>query len=282
MSSFNYNNFTINKEKEDFHKCPIKSGCYCDVDNNKENPYKWDFLDAIYCICLKDREDRLLTSSNRFHQYGLCQYITYYRPVKDISKHVDSASSRGCWNSHRYVIKKAKELNYKHILIFEDDVYFSSKYNPKKVNTIKNCLKILPFNWDIFYLGHVPLYSRHYKKNIFKTKSICLHAYIVNLKNNLTKNIIKLPYDYQDNMISIDNWIPYNFETYALNKMIAFQDNSITSNPKIGMLKSITDYGLAHHEYFSKKAENIASTLPLIIIFLFFIFILILFRIFRK
>lgn len=284
MTSFNYKNFTINKERKDFHKCPIKEGCYCDLSTNKENPYKWDFLDAIYCICLKDRPDRFENSSARFHQYGLCEYITYYRPDKDVTTHTTNASGRGCWNSHRKVIKKAKESLYTKILIFEDDMYFSKDYNIKTVNNIKNDISILPVDWDVFYLGHFPLYSYHYKNNIYRTFSLSLHAYIVNLQNNFSEYIIKTSYDYQIKPITIDMLIMKKYKTYSNNKMIAFQDNTVSNNSKKGfyLINKITTYCTENYEFSAKKAENIASTLPLIIIFLFFIFILILFRIFRK
>jgi GR25 family glycosyltransferase involved in LPS biosynthesis len=54
----------------------------------------------------------------------------------------------GCAISHYSCIKQAKDLGYKSILIFEDDVTFLNNFN----NIIESYLNVVPDDWDVLYL----------------------------------------------------------------------------------------------------------------------------------
>src|SRR4029450_5810919 len=60
------------------HPCPADPDCrYC-ADRPPPDAPDWSFLDAVYCISLKSRDDRMHEVSAEFHRVGLCQRVTFY------------------------------------------------------------------------------------------------------------------------------------------------------------------------------------------------------------
>ena len=77
--------YFLKKYEPLFQTCSIQKNCsYC--TKKEENPWDWSWIDAIYCICLIDRDDRFQNSEKLFHQYGLCSKVIYYRAEKPTEK----------------------------------------------------------------------------------------------------------------------------------------------------------------------------------------------------
>jgi GR25 family glycosyltransferase involved in LPS biosynthesis len=158
-----------------YHPCPSDPTCpYCNGSIRKPSEaLDWSFLDAVYCISLKTRDDRVAEASAQFHKVGLCQHVIFYRPDRHPQK-----GFAGSWESHRIVGMDALERGCARTLIFEDDVVFSRRVRPRTVRTIARALEELPPDWTIFFLGHWPLSAYFAARSVLRTSSACSHAYI--------------------------------------------------------------------------------------------------------
>jgi glycosyl transferase family 25 len=108
----------------------------------------WKFFDAIYCINLYSRDDRMIRCKKMFEMLKIP--ASFYR----VHKH-PTDGARGCYESHLSVIRNAYYRGCKNILIFEDDVIESPLFD---VKLIEKAIEFMQNNenWDIFYLGHQP------------------------------------------------------------------------------------------------------------------------------
>lgn len=157
-----------------FHPClPDETCCYCNGSMRPEESLDWSFLGAIYCISLKNRDDRAVAVATEFHRLGLCQKVIFYRPDKHPGKGII-----GSWESHRAVGMHALQKGCKNTLIMEDDVVFVHRLTPPRVRAISHALDNLPKGWMIFFLGHWPIHAYFIRHNVLRTHSVCAHAYI--------------------------------------------------------------------------------------------------------
>jgi hypothetical protein len=143
----------------------------------------WDFLEKynidVWCICLKERDDRYTYATNEFKRIGLIDKVNWHRPERN------KLGSLGCLLSHKFCAESAY-CNNKHALVFEDDVVFTNDWL-KKIKYIKKFLYNEP-KWNILRFGSI-ISSFHKKSKssnyIWSCKSFANHALIYN------KNIIK-------------------------------------------------------------------------------------------
>ncbi len=158
-----------------YHRCPRDRACpYCGgPDPNPGRGLDWSFLDAVYCISLKTRDDRAAQAAAEFHKAGLCRRVLFYRP----DKHPQNGFIGG-WASHRAVAMHARAHGSERTLIFEDDVLFTRRLRPRVLRSIGRALDDLPSGWMIFFLGHWPLRAYPVRHNVLRTSSACSHAYI--------------------------------------------------------------------------------------------------------
>lgn len=154
-----------------FHACPTDPDCPHCARAAEESA--WSFLDAAYCISLDTRDDRMAQAAAEFHRVGLCRKVIFYRPMRHPTHRVT-----GIWESHRNVALEALERGQKTVLILEDDVAFGRRVDARTARAVGKALAKLPDDWNIFFLGHWPLWSylRHWR--VLRTASACAHAYI--------------------------------------------------------------------------------------------------------
>jgi GR25 family glycosyltransferase involved in LPS biosynthesis len=157
-----------------WHGCAPAPECPHCNGTHPEALLDWSFLDAVYCISLKTRDDRVERVSAEFHRTGLCRYVRFYRPDKHPVKGII-----GSWKSHRQVAMDALERGHRNALVFEDDVLFLRRITPKLLREVALTLARLPADWRIFYLGHWPVAAWLLRPNLLKTTSACAHAYII-------------------------------------------------------------------------------------------------------
>ncbi|MFU8814336.1 MAG: hypothetical protein ACNA7W_03260 [Pseudomonadales bacterium] len=157
-----------------WHPCPTRADCpHCNARGG-EPLLDWSFLDAVYCISLKTRDDRATRVADEFHRTGLCRYVQFYRPDKHPQKGVI-----GSWESHRQVAMEARRKGYRNALVFEDDVLFQRRITPQRLAEIAVTMERLPSDWHIFYLGHWPVEAWLLRSNLLRTRSACAHAYVI-------------------------------------------------------------------------------------------------------
>ncbi|MEZ5559129.1 MAG: hypothetical protein R3E86_11405 [Pseudomonadales bacterium] len=156
------------------HPCPPRADCrYCQGTVPPGEALDWSFLDAVYCISLKSRNDRAELVAEEFHRTGLCQRVIFYRPVKHPVK-----GTIGSWESHRAVCGLGQAQGARTTLVFEDDVKFVRGLTPRRVRAIGDAIRRLPADWNIFYLGHWPVWCYFVRPNVLRTASACAHAYV--------------------------------------------------------------------------------------------------------
>ncbi len=217
------------------HACPPRPGCpYCDPRADPcalgERAFDWSFLDAVYCISLKSRIDRVDRVADELHRVGLCRRVVFYRPEKHPVK-----GTIGSWESHRAVAALAQERGARTTLILEDDVQFVRGLSPRRVRGIGRTLQRLPTDWAIFYLGHWPLWSYFVEANVLRTASACAHAYVASPR--LLAWLCEHPHSSRERLPmftlaghQLDAAFARLPGSYALFPMIATQSVSVSDN----------------------------------------------------
>jgi hypothetical protein len=157
-----------------WHPCPKDPGCPHCSDPDRPPLLDWSFLDAVYCISLKSRDDRVDWVSGEFHRTGLCRYVQFYRPEKHPQKGVI-----GSWESHRQVAMRALQDGHRNALVMEDDVQFFGRITPTDLTRTAAALNDLPEDWRILYFGHWPVEAWLTKWGLLITRSGCAHAYVI-------------------------------------------------------------------------------------------------------
>ena len=101
-----------------------------------------EFFDKIYCINLDERVDRWEQAQKEFDKLNV-------KGVKRFSAIKHTNGALGCRESHLNIIKEAKQLGLKNVLIFEDDLLVV-----EEEHDIESALTQLPtLEWELFYLG---------------------------------------------------------------------------------------------------------------------------------
>ncbi len=215
-----------------FHACPPDPTCaYCGdaAGTTTEELLDWSFLDGVYCISLKTREDRVIQSAEEFHKTGLCSKVLFYRPTKHPEKGII-----GSWESHRALASTGHQNGSDRILVFEDDVLFTRPLTRRDLDNIRKGLDALPDDWNLFHLGHWPLRAYPVSRRVLRTSSACAHAYIASAR--LMRWLDACPWGSPDIAMrpivgkALDAAFAALPGTYALFPMIAIQRVSPSDN----------------------------------------------------
>ena len=186
----------------------------------------WKFLDDlhinVYCICLKERDDRYLSACKALSQVGLLSRTLFHRPRKHNKGYV------GCWQSHLSCIQHSYKHGNKAALIFEDDIMFTENWKDQLVN-IQTFLEKEP-DWNLFRIGSYVLKywdAATSTDNVWRASVVQTHAYFVHhsyMKALLHSRSPKF-------VNHIDAY--YNHSTtkdYALLNLIVYQDAKLGSD----------------------------------------------------
>jgi len=167
-----------------------------------------DYFDKIYCINLDHRTDRWEECQKIFEKNEIiCERISakdgneigLYNPFK-----YELANSI----SHLSAIKKAKENNFKNVLIFEDDFEIIENFNDEFEKKISD----LPTDWDVVYFGGN-------------------HTQPVEIIND---NIGKMSWSYAVHMYGVNGKFFDNIISYMDSKINGVLDGSVSLNPSVG------------------------------------------------
>lgn len=139
-----------------------------------------NFFEKTYCINLDRRPERWKQCEAEFFKHNIVVErfsAVDGNPNNIISKLTDGGI--GCTLSHLEIFKKAKELNLKNILIFEDDVEFTDNF----VDYFNKYHTQIPEEWNLLYFGgnHNNLPLKKISDNISEVHmTYTSHAYAVN------------------------------------------------------------------------------------------------------
>jgi hypothetical protein len=241
------------------HSCPILPGCICSnaPDKHKcEEKFEYEkiwrsMIDIALCLCLKERDDRLLESATQFHEYGLCRIIHYLRSDRPSDaecahNQVKSKGRFGCWEMHTLMSIITKEFYQTHrlpthqrYLRFEDDLYVLKGLTPLKLQNIMNAFtkSVLDPNlpWHVFKLGQLTRRGIPIDRSchIFQARSLWTHAMILSESGNdlMAKTNYKTGTTfYEGKETDLDVWIRDYWMSYACFPQIVSQSESMTSN----------------------------------------------------
>jgi hypothetical protein len=160
------------------------------------------YFDAIYLINLDSRPDRLVRVMSSFDALGIVDRVQRFPGIIPEG----GSGAYGCLMSHVAIIKKAKELRLKNVLVFEDDVQL---LNIESISPAISQLSSQP--WALYYLGynsHAPLTQA--TPNLLKlTKCYAAHAIAY---NSIIFDLILS--EFEKNKINIiDVWLADNIQS---------------------------------------------------------------------
>lgn len=208
------------------------------------------FLNKIYIINLKERDDRLKQVMKQIKDYNIKNYKIFeglkprFKEIdpkiyKNYSLHLCSNKEKyivgatGCKLSHRKIIGESIDNNYDFILILEDDFEFSDNFLSKLNNFLE---KIKSLEWDMLYLGGnfkgKPINDYCIKtnqKNIYKCKNVaCTHSYILSKKlfKKVYTELEKYPGEIDEYYV---NCIQPFYKTYIYDPILIKQSKSYSN-----------------------------------------------------
>lgn len=182
----------------------------------------WDFFDRIYCVSLREREDRRQSAIKEFSKVGLADRVEFV-----LGERHPSDMEEGVYDSHMLCLRKGLEAGAKNIVIFEDDVEFD-RFDPER---LRRCTKFLKQHsgWKVLLLGALIRSSRKttepYARKV-RYQSLT-HAYALNRHYAET-----LAYEPWTGIVNDTLFRPLTDDVYAIYPMCAFQKNLTSDNYK--------------------------------------------------
>lgn len=224
----------------------------------------WDFFDRLYCVSLREREDRRKSAREEFAKVGLGDSVEFI-----ICDRLSDEFEKEVYESHMTCLRKGLEAGAKNIVVFEDDVEFDG-FDPDK---LKSCVEFLQQNpeWKVLLLGALLRSSR-------KTDNPCIqkvryrsltHAYALNRHYAET-----LAYEPWRGIVNDTLFRPLTDDIYALYPMCAFQKNFTSDNYKYPGLVLIRNFlgGLKRiqkaNEFYHRHKFGVIAAHVFIIVFL--------------
>lgn len=179
-----------------------------------------------YCIHLSKRTDREVHMKDELSKFKLDTEIFegIYSPQGYI----------GISSSFKNVIRDAIKNDYPYILIFEDDVKFTSE---KSNEQFQKCIDSLPDDWDILLGGVYTMSNSDYESDVISeclkpvTDFSSLHCTLI--RNTMYNHILN--HDPARHLPNIDRYISHiiqkeNKKAYVSYPMIAIQYNGYSDN----------------------------------------------------
>ncbi len=183
----------------------------------------WLFFDKIYCISIDKRVDRRTEAKKQLAAVGLRERVEF----ELVTKHPEN-QEKGIFQSHMHCLHKGLQAGARHILIFEDDIFFQD-FNAQSLLQANIFLQNLPA-WNGFFLGGLSSkMTRTAERSVVKIEYRSLaHAYALN--RPFAEALVQEPW----NGIPFDNLLRSHCQDFfALYPMIAFQGRASTDNQTI-------------------------------------------------
>jgi len=181
------------------------------------------FFDKIYCISLDVRGDRREQARKEFAKIGLLQHVEFVI----VTKHSENRE-KGIFQSHMKCLTMGVEAGARHILVFEDDIFFEN-FDGCELAEICNYLDSST-DWNALFLGCITSgSSRTGQKSLVKVKYRCLaHAYALN--TSFVRQFVQNSW----NGIPFDELLRrHSKEFFAIYPMCAFQGLSGSDNQTV-------------------------------------------------
>lgn len=198
----------------------------------KEEAKCWDFFDRLYCVSLREREDRRQSALAAFAKVGLADRVEFV-----LGERHPYDMEVGVYESHMQCLRKGLEAGAGNIVIFEDDVEFD-RFDPERLRSCTEFLRQHP-EWKVLLLGALICASRQTANPcVQKVRYQSLtHAYVLNRHYAET-----LAYEPWQGIVNDTLFRPLTDDVYALYPMCAFQKYFTSDNykyPKLVVIRRL-------------------------------------------
>jgi len=186
----------------------------------------WDFFDCLYCVSLRERDDRRKSALREFVNVGLADRVEFV-----LGEHHPFNMEQGVYESHMLCLRKGLEAGAKNIVVFEDDVEFD-RFDPERLRRCTDWLGQHP-EWKVLLLGAL-IRSSHKTANpcVQKVRYQSLsHAYALN-----RHYAEALAYQPWQGIVNDTLFRPLADDVYAIYPMCAFQKSLTSDNYKYPLL----------------------------------------------
>ncbi|MGV8059257.1 MAG: glycosyltransferase [Smithellaceae bacterium] len=229
----------------------------------------WDFFDRLYCISLREREDRRKSALKEFSKVGLADRVEFVIGERKLHS---CNTEKGVYESHMMCLRKGLEAGAKNIIVFEDDIEFD-RFDSERLRSCTEFLRQHP-EWKVLLLGALIRSSG-------KTTNPCIqkaryqsltHAYALNRHYAET-----LAYEPWQGIVNDTLFRPLTDNIYAVNPMFAFQGDLSTNNKYMGLYRFRQWFGglkriqKANEFYLHHKFGIIAAHVLIILFFMLFL-----------
>lgn len=226
----------------------------------------WQLLiDGCYCICLESRNDRYIQSQAELRKIGLAEKTKYYRPKKHAT-----CGTTGAWQSHLHVMRQARKKGQKYVLVFEDDLLITKRFNHTILyESLCRFQKLPDHEADILFLGHLPFFMKPYRKYLWKTHSLMAHAYIINTHSSLVYRLLSEPHQHTSPN-PIDVHFLLHARAFAVYPNMIIQRTSVSSDIQSGLINKCMHFAFSHIHAWEKCSIFLPYCILVITCFLFF------------
>ena len=181
------------------------------------------------------------------------------------------------WLSHREIIEYAKNQDWDHVCVFEDDIHFTTKEFLIQVQ--KALFELKDKEWYILYFGgcirrNGQLYKETWFKHVLRVKR-CVEAHAIiyhrrffdiYLDKHPNKYTPEIKEYYLDNKYrAFDEWladiVQYEYPCYISNKILAVQKDGFSFiEDKLVSRNKISQYRFFAYKYFWAKVVKYLDT----------------------
>ena len=183
----------------------------------------FEYFDNIIIRAPSFFEERWQQTKQELDKFNL----KYERHSDGIKGETRSEREKTATNEWFNIIQKAKDRNYKNVLILEDDVIIDTRIS-KYETLVKNFLN--NNYWELFYFGcnHEQTPDKT-NKNIWKVKRAwCMHSVAVNC--NIYDEILKNKIDLKtEGDVMVADKIQSRGNSYALHPRICYQRSGFSN-----------------------------------------------------
>jgi GR25 family glycosyltransferase involved in LPS biosynthesis len=234
----------------------------------KDEANGWDYFDRLYCISLREREDRRQSALEEFSKVGLADRVEFV-----LGERHPTNNEQGIYESHMLCLCKGLEAGASNIVVFEDDVEFD-RFDPERLRRCAEFLRRHP-EWKVLLFGALIRASR-------KTSDPCVqkvryqsltHAYALN--RHYAEILAHEPWQ---GIVNDTLFRPLTDEVYALYPMCAFQKDITTDNykyPKLVLIRRLLG-GLKFiqkaFEFYHRHKTGIYAAHVIVVLLVLFIF----------
>ena len=197
------------------------------------------YFDKVYCINLDRRPDRWDKVSKIFEVNGIDDVVRF-SAVDGNQLNLEGIEHNktllkgelGILETHINLIKEAKENKYDTILVMEDDVYFTNKFNE-----FDQYMNSVPNDWDMVFIGGNHLYGNPpvsvNEKIIKLNHTVAIHC--IAIKHTIFDAVIEVT---KRRMKQIDGYYAdlqkgYNSYSFTPNMALQYEDFSDIQNRNV-------------------------------------------------